>query len=60
LADGAFGKLKETHAIEHNPYKHLSDKDLDKQIAELKARLHLIDDPSYQSSKLPAAETKPN
>jgi hypothetical protein len=29
LADRAFGRLKETHAIEHNPYKDLSNEELE-------------------------------
>jgi hypothetical protein len=29
LADRAFGQLKETHAIEHNPYKDLSNEELE-------------------------------
>jgi hypothetical protein len=39
LADRAFGKLKETHAIEHNPYRHLSDEQLNAKIKELEERL---------------------
>jgi len=31
--------LKETHAIEHNPYKHLSDEQLEAQIKELEEKL---------------------
>jgi hypothetical protein len=39
LSDRAYGKLKETHAIEHNPYKHLSDEQLNERIKELEERL---------------------
>jgi hypothetical protein len=39
LSDRAFGKLKETHAIEHNPYKHLSDEELEAKIKDLEQRL---------------------
>jgi hypothetical protein len=39
LADRAFGRLKETHAIEHSPYKDVSDEDLRKSIEELKRKL---------------------
>jgi hypothetical protein len=39
LADRAFGKLKEVHQIDHSPYREVSDEDLQKHIAELKAKL---------------------
>jgi hypothetical protein len=39
LSDRAYGKLKETHAIEHSPYKHLSDEELNAKIKELEERL---------------------
>jgi hypothetical protein len=45
LSDRAFGKLKETHAIEHNPLKSLSNEELDKRIEELKTKLNLVDAP---------------
>jgi hypothetical protein len=39
LADRAFGRLKETHMIEHNHYKDVSDEDLEARILELKRKL---------------------
>jgi len=39
LADRAYGKLKETHAIEHSPYKDVSDEDIEARMAELKRKL---------------------
>lgn len=39
LSDRAFGKLKETRAIEHNPYKDVSDEDLQKRLKELEQKL---------------------
>jgi len=56
LADRAFGKLKETHAIEHSPYKGVSDEDLEARIVELKRKLGW---PGFESQS-PADETKPN
>lgn len=69
LSDRAYGKLKETHAIEHNPYTDVSDEDLEKRIHELEAKLGVPESHSYFASKtshepivLPPAddETKPN
>src|SRR5215469_15407759 len=39
LSDRAYGKLKETHAIEHNPYKHMSDEEVEAKIKELEQKL---------------------
>jgi hypothetical protein len=39
LADRGYGKLREVHAIEHSPYKHLSDEQLNAKIKELEAKL---------------------
>ena len=39
LSDRAYRKLKETHAIEPNPYKHLSDEELEARIKELEQKL---------------------
>lgn len=39
LADRAFGRLKETHMIEHNPYKDVSNEEIEARIAELKRKL---------------------
>jgi len=39
LSDRAFGKLKETHAIEHSVYKDMSDKDHETKIKELEQSL---------------------
>jgi hypothetical protein len=39
LADRAFGKLKEVHQVEHGPYHDASDEEIEKRIAELKAKL---------------------
>jgi len=41
LSDPAFGKLKETHAIERSPYKDQSDADLEARIRELEEKLRL-------------------
>lgn len=39
LSDRAFGKLKESVAIEHSPYKDQSDADLEAKIKELEEKL---------------------
>lgn len=39
LSDRAFGKLKETHALEHSVYKDMSDSDLEAKIKELEQKL---------------------
>jgi hypothetical protein len=39
LADRGYGKLKEQHAVEVNPYSHLSDEELEKKIHELEEKL---------------------
>ena len=39
LSDRAFGKLKETHAIEHSVYKDLSNEDLEAKIKKLEEKL---------------------
>jgi hypothetical protein len=39
LSDRAFGKLKETHTIEHSPYKDLSDEELEAKVKELEQKL---------------------
>jgi len=39
LADRAFGRLKETHAIERNEFKNVSDEELGAKIKELEHRL---------------------
>jgi hypothetical protein len=54
LSDRAYGKLKETHAIEHSPYKDVSDEDLEARILELKRKL------GWPGFEAPADETKPN
>jgi hypothetical protein len=54
LADRAFGRLKETHAIERTPYTDASDEDIEARILELKRKL------GWPGSEPPAAETKPN
>jgi hypothetical protein len=59
LSDRAFGKLKETNAIEYSPYKDLSDEDLEVRIRELEEKL------GYRSPEpkiLPPAsdDSKPN
>jgi hypothetical protein len=66
LADRAFGRLKETHMIEHSPCKNVSNEDLQKHIEELRNKLiadlaaegYVITKPA----QLPPAtdETKPN
>jgi ribosomal protein S11 len=43
LSDRAYGKLKETHRIEHTPFEAASDEDIEKRIAELKAKLGVTD-----------------
>ena len=39
LSDRAYGKLKETHAIEHSPYEGQSNKDLEAKVRELEIKL---------------------
>ena len=39
LSDRAYGKLKETHALEHSVYKDMSDEDLEKKVKELEIKL---------------------
>lgn len=54
LRDRAFGKLKETHAIEHSPYKGVSE-DLRARIKELQEKLGLqpiLLEPKKHDSKL--------
>jgi hypothetical protein len=58
LSDRAYGKLKETHAIEHSPYKDVSDEDLEARILELKRKLGWPGSEPQLSP--PADETKPN
>jgi hypothetical protein len=55
LADRAFGRLKETHAIEHSPYKDASNEDLEARILELKRKLGW---PGLES-QTPPADTDP-
>jgi hypothetical protein len=59
LADRAFGRLKETHAIEHVPFKDESDEDLQKKIFDLEVKLgyRLPAEPKVLP---PADETKLN
>jgi hypothetical protein len=57
LSDRAYGKLKETHAIEHSPYKDVSDEDLEARILELKRKLGW---PGCEPSADSDSETKPN
>jgi hypothetical protein len=64
LSDRAFGKLKETHAIEHNPYKHLSDEQLEAQIKELEQKLandlgYVKVEPQVEPQILPPAKADP-
>ena len=57
LADRAFGRLKETHAIERLPYEGQSDADLEAKVRELEIKL------GYRSPEpkvLPSADDKPN
>jgi hypothetical protein len=42
-SDRAYGKMKETIAHEHSPYRDVSDEDIEKRIAELKAKLGVVD-----------------
>jgi hypothetical protein len=55
LADCAFGEMKETIAHEHTPYSDASDEDIEKRIAELKAKLGWPAEPKAQE---PAGEPK--
>lgn len=58
LSDRAYGRLKETHAIEHSPYKDASDADIEQRIEELKRKLGW---PGSEPKILPSADdTKPN
>ena len=41
LSDRAYGKLKETHQIEHSPYRDVSDERIEKGIKELQEKLGL-------------------
>jgi hypothetical protein len=59
LSDRAFGKLKETHAIEHSPYKDQSDADLEARIRELEENLGYRS-PAEPKVLPPASETKVN
>jgi hypothetical protein len=54
LADRAFGKLKEAHAIEHTPYHDKSEKDIQARIVEIEEKL------GYRSPQLlpPADDPK--
>lgn len=58
LSDRAFGKLKETHAVEYSPYKGETEENIQKRIREIEERL------GYRSSEPkilpPADDTKPN
>jgi len=59
LADRAFGRLKETHMIEHNTYSAATDEDIEKRIAELKAQLgveHIPKVPASEPQLLPPAD----
>jgi hypothetical protein len=58
LANRAFGKLKETVAVDVNPLRDLSDDDLKARIAELEHELGV----PQQPAQLPPAsdESKPN
>jgi len=56
LADRAFGKLKEIHQIEHSPFRDASDEDIEKHIAELKAKLGVVDS---EPKILPPADKDP-
>lgn len=38
LGDRQYGKLKETHAIEHSPYKDLSNEELEAKIKEIEVQ----------------------
>ena len=52
----AFGKLKETHSIEHSRYTGMSDEDIQKRIKELQEKL------GFQPSEpkiLPPADDDP-
>jgi hypothetical protein len=62
LSDRAFGKLKETHALEHSVYKDQSDEDLEKKIKEIEIRLgYRPREPEAEPKVLPPADdTKPN
>jgi hypothetical protein len=57
LAHRAFGKLKEVHQVEHGPYHAASDEEIEKRIAELKAKLGWPAEPTTDETK---QETKPN
>jgi hypothetical protein len=39
LSDRAYGRLKETHRVEHSRFDGVSDEDLEKQIKELEEKL---------------------
>jgi len=58
LSDRAYGKLKETHRIEHTPYSDASDEDIEKRIAELKAKLG-VTDITHEPQVLPPADKDP-
>lgn len=59
LADRAFGRLKEVHALEFSPYKDVSDEDLNKRVRELEDKLGV---PHSTPELLPPADdkSKPN
>jgi hypothetical protein len=50
LSDRAYGRLKETHAIEHSPYKDVSTENIEKRVQELEEQL------GYSPQLLPAAD----
>lgn len=53
LRDRAYGKLKETHQVEVNPYKDMSDEELTKRLHELEQRLGYV-------KVWPPADANPN
>lgn len=42
LSDRAFGKVKQTHAIEHSPYKDLSNEELEAKIKQIEKELGYV------------------